>query len=478
MLLNKLLEDIEVLENEETGNPDISLVCADSRKAVPGCMFVCLEGGADDGHLHIREAAEAGAVLAVVSKKPDGFSGLPLIYTSSTREAFARLCNNICGRPTEKMKFFAVTGTNGKTSVAHLLRAVLTDAGYKSALIGTIGGNMTTPDPDLLYPLLEKLAGEDYDCVVMEASSHALALKKLSPIHFEAGIFTNLTKDHGDFHKSVEAYFEAKACLFKNCATGIFNIDDKYGNLLYNRRPCEKNISVSCTEGTDADYIAANVMSDIGGTRYELIAQNKIFRIWTAMPWRFALYNSLETAACASACGVCHRFIQSGISSVKCVSGRLENINPGGYFPGYPLIYIDYAHTPDALENSLRALRSIMKPSERLTVIFGCGGDRDREKRPVMGKIASELADRVILTEDNSRSENREDILAEIKSGIENTECVTEIPDRKKAIIYALSNSSKGDFLLLAGKGHDNYIIDYSGKHFFSEKKIIEDYYN
>lgn len=475
---DQLFCDIPILDIRGGVRRDFDSVVSDSRKVTTGGVFVCLEGKTADGHAFIKDATERGAAVAVVSHAVKD-SPIPFVVVDSVRSAYATLMNNLSGRPGDRLRLFAVTGTNGKTSVSTFLREIFKTAGYKAALVGTIGGNMTTPDPDVLYPLLRRLADDGTQIVVMEASSHALALKKLAPLSFECGMFTNLTMDHGDFHRTVQDYFEAKASLFEQCKAGIFNIDDKYGRYLFDRRSCKNVYGISALEAPvlNADFSARNIVFNENGARYELAAPSEIFRIWTDMPWKFAVYNTLTAAACAYISGVEYKYIQQALSSIKCISGRLERYNPGGSYAGYPRIYIDYAHTPDALENSLKALRGIMKQGEKLTVLFGCGGDRDREKRPVMGRTAAELADFTVITSDNSRSEEPCDIISDIEAGIPDGAEYITITDRREAIGYALSQASEREILLLAGKGHEEYIIDKTGKHFFSEKEILEDYY-
>ncbi len=476
---DQLFCDIPILDICGGVRRDFDSVTSDSRRVMPGGVFVCLEGRNADGHAYIKDAAERGAAVAVVSHALNN-SPIPFVVVDSVRAAYATLMSNLNGRPGDRLRLFAVTGTNGKTSVSTFLREIFKTAGYKAALVGTIGGNMTTPDPDVLYPLLRKLADNGTEIVVMEASSHALALKKLAPLSFECGMFTNLTMDHGDFHPTVQDYFEAKASLFEQCKTGIFNLDDKFGRHLFDSKPSENVYGISACESPvlEADFSARNIVLDENGARYDLSAPSDIFRIWTDMPWKFAVYNTLTAAACAYISGVEYKYIQKALSDMKCVSGRLERYNPEGSYPGYPRIYIDYAHTPDALENSLNALRGIMKQGEKLTVLFGCGGDRDREKRPIMGKTATDLADLTIITSDNSRSEDPYDIISDIEAGISGEASYITISDRSEAIRYALSQASDREILLLAGKGHEEYIIDKAGKHFFSEKAILDEYYS
>lgn len=379
-----------------------------------------------------------------------------------------------------------MTGTNGKTTVANMLGEILKKSGEATEVIGTISGNMTTPDPDILYPLLRKFADSGVKNVVMEASSHALALKKLVPLNFCVGIFTNLSKEHTDFHVDMERYFEAKASLFDFCDKAVVNIDDSFGRRLTDTIPLESCFGVSVNGCIDAStrFAAENVIFSYAGVEYDLVSNSgAVCRITSPMPWKFNVYNTLCAASAALVYGTDGEIIQTALKEFPGVNGRLERIIPCGIYPGYPHIYIDYAHTPDALYNAIGSLRSMMELSGgtldgRLTVLFGCGGDRDREKRPMMGAVASRTADFVIITSDNSRSENPSDIINEICRGVDSEKPHIVVENRRDAIISALEGARKGDVILLAGKGHEEYIIDCDGKHYFSERAIVEEYYN
>lgn len=475
MKLSTLLSALPCpVEISRACDPDISEIVTDSASASPSSLFLAIRGLHRDGHDFLSRAAALGACAAVVEPDYDGPDhGMLLIKTPDTRAASALLYSRFWGDPQNDLTIVCVTGTNGKTSVCHMLRAIWRGAGCKAELIGTIGQPLTTPDPPDLYRMLRQMADRGTKTVFMEASSHALALRKLSPLRPKYGIFTNLTPEHLDFHKDMENYLCAKAKLFQSCHTGIVNADDGYSAQLIRQSSCD---IIRYSALTDAvDFTARNIVSlGTGGIRYDCLTRNHLFRIHSTIPGKFTVYNSLAAVACAYTEGISPDCIRYALRGMEAIPGRLERVSlPSRQFA----VYLDFAHTPDALESILRTLREFMPKRGRLTVLFGCGGDRDKQKRPLMGKIASRLADFVIVTSDNSRSEDPIAIIDDILSGITPDTPHMVIPGRREAIEYAVRTAAPGDVLLLAGKGHESYEIDKNGKHPFSERSIVREAY-
>ena len=450
------------------GDPEITGVTEHSERVRPGGIFVCVRGLHRDGRDFVPEAIGRGARL-IVSETPLDGAGVPVLLTPNAREANAYLQSRFAGDPGKRLKLFCVTGTNGKTTVSFLLREILRRAGRKAGLIGTVTNGMTTPDPEEFYPLLRAFADDGCDTVVTEASSHALALGKLAPLRPDYAVFTNLTPEHLDFHGDMEHYFEAKASLFRQAKTGIVNLDDPYGRKLLSL-PLEKAVTYSVLDD-GADFTAKAVcLLGTSGIRYECLTENRLFRIVSPIPGQFTVPNTLAAVAAASADGIPPDLIRQAIAGMRGVPGRLERMPiPRDDFA----VYVDFAHTPDALENVLRAVRGFMTKKQRLILLFGCGGDRDRSKRSRMGTVAARLSDFIIVTSDNPRSEEPEAIIAEILSGIPEEFPHVVIKDRKTAITYAVASAAPGDVILLAGKGHETYEIDKSGPHGFSEKETV-----
>ena len=499
-LLNAAMMDTSAVLNFT--DVQISGICPDSRRIKQGEVYVAIEGLGTDGHLYISEAAKNGASCAVVSKKAyecgmlDGIY-LPMIVSDNTRESMAYMYSAINGHPQRRMKVIGVTGTNGKTSTATLIYEILRSADKKCGLIGTLGcfspkgkmavnghddtANMTTPDPEELYAIIGDMAKAGAEYLVMEVSSHALALSKVEPIYFDVGVFTNLTPEHLDLHGNMEEYFKAKARMFEKCGAAVINYDDKYGRILADNI---KNRSVGdllrdrimlCSmEGRACDVICSDVrLKGKNGIEYKLISRNMRLRLHSPMSGDFNVMNTAEAAMTCYALGIPLEHIKETVASFSGARGRLEKVKTDRECD--ISIYIDYAHTPDALENLIRCVRGFAD-HRRVVVLFGCGGDRDKSKRPLMGKIALGMADYVIITSDNCRSERAEDIISDILSGIENTDKYgahyTVIRDRKEAIECAIKTAKSGDIILLCGKGHEEYEIDSLGKRYFSEREI------
>lgn len=477
---------------------EITDIFSDSKKVKKGSLFVCIAGTRDNGHKHIGEAVEKGASVILAEKgaeiDEDIFlrDGAPiLLRTENTRKALAHIWNSRYSHPAKEMKLIAVTGTNGKTSITHMLREIFSTALYKTGLIGTVKcysgeklisirsedekANMTTPDPKELYEMLSVMRDDGVKYVFIEATSHALALDKLAPLRFEAAIFTNLTADHLDFHGSMENYLAAKKKLFHMADTAIINGDDAYSRSIAEEAEIGgcKNIRL-CTldDRRRCDYTAMNIKSlGCDGVEYILSSVFSVFKVRSPIPGRFTVMNTLQAASCALALGIDCRSIQDSLRHMKGIDGRFERVKlcSGADFS----VFIDYAHTPDALANLLLTAIDFRKRGQRIVLLFGCGGERDRSKRSEMGKIASHFADFTVITSDNSRSEDPRDIISDITVGFDFTRAqALIIENREEAIRYVIKNALSGDIILLAGKGHEEYEIDRRGKHPFSEKKI------
>lgn len=494
MKIIELFRDICIKQDLPREDIEVLGISSSSCDTKPGDIFVCIEGLRTDGHRFAREAVERGAVAVLCESgrgeeiAPDLPEGVLCFETENTRRALSFLWHRFCGCPSRGMQMIGVTGTNGKTSVTFMLKAILDSIGVKTGLIGTVKclcgdktvelrssdrrANMTTPDPGELYRILAQMRGEGVETVIMEVTSHALALSKLAPLHFDFGLFTNLTPDHLDFHGNMEEYFNAKKRLFCACDTAVINCSDRYGRSMAEFAEGHCRRVVRCGEGQELDYSAEHVNArGVDGVEYILNSISAIFKITSPIPGNFTVSNTLLAASAALEMSVLPSSIRIALASMRGIDGRLQRVKicHGADFS----VFIDYAHTPDALENLLRTAKSARMAGQRIVLLFGCGGDRDKSKRPVMGRIASTMADLVIVTSDNSRSERTEDITAQILSGVDFGACsCVVIPDRKQAIEYAISNALSGDIILLAGKGHEKYEINEKGVFPFDEEKL------
>ena len=490
MELERLLAGVAVKECRADPKMEIPQIVSDSRRANPGCMFLCLRGVRTDGHHFIPRAKEMGAAVAVIDDGACVPDDLPYVLVENTRAAAARIWNNYYGDPAKDMRVIAITGTNGKTSTSYILRAILAAAGYKTGLIGTvrclcgeeeidIGGGgeiadvpaaMTTPDPEYLYGAAAVMRDRGAEVLILEATSHALDLRKADALSIDVGIFTNLSPEHLDYHGTMERYLTAKARLFGLCPVGIVLSDDPASGSLMAAAPDCRFIRCSASGDGGADVRALRCeIQGIDGVSFVYYAKNAVFRLTCPVPGQFTVSNTLLAVTAALHLGVDPLTIQDALRSFCGVEGRMERVVlPGAAFT----LFIDYAHTPAALETLLRTVRGARRPGEKITLLFGCGGDRDPSKRPVMGRIASALADFVILTSDNSRTEDPQTILSQIRRGMDREKPHTVIPDRREAIRYAIREAKAGEILLFAGKGHEKYEIDAGGKHPFDEGEI------
>ncbi|MGI5971608.1 MAG: UDP-N-acetylmuramoyl-L-alanyl-D-glutamate--2,6-diaminopimelate ligase [Oscillospiraceae bacterium] len=477
MKLSDLLRGIDVLRTTVDLNTDINAVVYDSRKALPGCLFVAMAGFETDGHEYISSALEKGAAAVICQHAP---AGAPCVTVSDPRAALARIGANFFRNPAEEMTIIGVTGTNGKTTTTYILKTLLEKAfGAKVGLIGTnqnmigdkaLPAERTTPESFELQALLREMADAGCTHVVMEVSSHALSLHRVDGISFRTGIFTNLTQDHLDFHRTMEDYLAAKAKLFGMCEAGIFNIDDEYAGELMKNAACR--IFTYSAIRNEADLVAKNINLKPDRVEFEALTIDAISRAELHIPGRFSVYNALAAIAAMLELGAPLTTITSAIKSAKGVKGRMEVVPTGGR--DFTII-IDYAHTPDALENVIRTVKDFSKG--RTVVLFGCGGDRDPIKRPLMGQVAARLADYVIVTSDNPRTEKPEKIIEEIVGGMEGIKTpYTVITDRIEAIHYAIDSHESNDIIILAGKGHETYQIVGKTKRHMDEREIVAEW--
>ena len=442
-LATRLGQDVEIA----------SLTC-DTRALRPGGLFAALPGTRRDGNDFIPEALEKGAAAVLCAAAPSGDG--PWLLADDPRAAYGRLCANWFGRPGDRLRLTGVTGTNGKTTTTYLLKAILEHAGARVGLIGTnqilIGdrarpAERTTPDAYLLQSLLAEMADAGCGHAVMEVSSHALALRRTEGLWYEVGAFTNLTRDHLDFHGTMAAYRAAKARLFDQCAAGLFDLDDPTGRSFAGTVPCERH-GFAVDRPAEVRATALRLRPD--GTAFTVTGPEERCRVWLPIPGRFAVHDALAALGAARLLGVPLHVGAQALAHVEGVRGRMEVVPVPAPFT----VLIDYAHTPDALEKLLGAVRGVTPG--RVLCVFGCGGDRDRTKRPIMGELAAELADLVVLTSDNPRSEDPERICDEIAAGFPPgfSDLVRE-PDRRRAIRRALALARPGDTVVLAGKGHE-----------------------
>ena len=485
MKLNDLLKILDFKILVESADIEINSIEYDSRKVKDGSVFVAIKGYDTDGHLFIKEAIKKGA-SAIILDNRDYFEEdfkVPTILTKNSRKTLGSISSLFYGEPSRKLTVVGVTGTNGKTSITYLLKSILEEEGHKIGIIGTIEnqiGNktypssVTTPESRDLQELLSKMVEEGCSYCLMEVSSHALYLDRVAGISFKEGIFTNLTQDHLDFHKDLNDYLEAKKILFKLISEdgfSIINIDDPASKLILE---VAKGKIVTYALKNNADFQAVKVNLNLEGSDYLLSYRNGDKRFENVIDLKligeFNIYNSLATIAGALKLGVGMETIKKGIGKVK-VTGRFEVIKGSQNFS----VVVDYAHTPDGLANVLATARKITKG--RVICIFGCGGDRDKKKRPIMGRVAGELSDLVIITSDNPRTEEPNSIIDMIEVGAkEKIKEYFKIENRKIAIEKGISMAKKNDIVIIAGKGHEDYQIIGKVKHHFSDREVAEDY--
>lgn len=435
-----------------------------------GMLFVCVEGKNTDGHLLAAKALEKGASGIVCS------SDLGLekqIVTADTRAALAQLAAAFYGYPSEEIYLIGVTGTNGKTTTTHWMRDLFSAVGKRASLIGTLGADTgtgaentgyTTPDAVIMNRFLRESRQNGNEFAVAEVSSQALAQKRCEALSFRQAVFTNLSEDHLDYHGTMQEYAAAKASLFGMAQTAIINCDDPYADIML--RACKGRVQ-TCSVFSNADYFAQDISYKDGCVSYILVSGEDIARVKVLTPGLFSVYNSMTAIASCVEAGIDFYTACSLSSQMRPVQGRMQRVLLQMPFS----VCVDFAHTPAALQASLQAMRTQTKG--RLLLVFGCGGDRDREKRSLMGRVAASLADYTIVTDDNPRSEEAWKIRSRIISGFANKRCYTEIADRYEAIRYALRLAKAGDSVLIAGKGHEKMQIMADGQRFFDDVAAV-----
>ncbi len=479
MKLSEVLKGIEEIEVRGDLEIDVPSIAYDSRKVENGGMFVAIVGFKMDGHNYIESAIQSGAkIIAMQEGAYDAGmipEGITVVFSKDTRKFLPMVACNFYGNPTRELKVVGVTGTKGKTTTTYMIKSILEHAGKKVGLIGTIANYVgdkcyeserTSPESLDLQRMFREMVNNKCDVAVMEVSSHSLALDRVWGIDFDIGVFTNLTQDHLDFHKTFDNYLAAKAKLFTMCKEGFVNCDDMYAKKLMDMATCpittygiDNNPFVSAR-----DIIITNSYSD-----FKMPFNKVIQRIKVDIPGRFTVYNALAAICVSIRLGAGVEDVLAGLENVK-VPGRSEVVPTTRNFT----VIVDYAHTPDSLENILKASKVYTKG--KIICVFGCGGDRDTAKRPMMGEIAGKLAGYTVITSDNPRSEKPEEIIRQIEEGMKKTNGKYKvIVDRKKAIEHALRKAEKGDLILIAGKGHETYQEINGEKHHFDDREVVRE---
>lgn len=476
--LKDLTARINIVSSHGNLDREITGVAYDSRKALSGYLFVCIKGYATDGHQYAQQAVDNGAVALVVERDVSVIGDdVTVIKTDDTREALALISSAWFGDPWKDMALVGVTGTKGKTTTTYMIRSILEKAGRTVGLIGTVANcigtekipaRRTTPESYDLQEMFEKMKEKGADTVVMEVSSQGLKLSRVAGCEFELGLFTNFSKDHiGGFeHPNMEDYFTSKLKLFRMCKKGIVNVDAAYSGRVTENAGCPVT-----TFGIEkpADCRAENITTHSDSVEFDAVTPWFTRRVRVSVPGLFSVYNALGAIAACGLLGISADIISEGLSNVQ-VPGRAEVVaTPGRDYT----VMIDYAHTPDSLENILSTVKSFVRG--RLISVFGCGGDRDRTKRPLMGEISGRIADFTIITSDNPRTEVPSQILGDIEEGIKRTNGkYVVIEDRTEAIRYAMENADSGDIIVLSGKGHETYQIFKDKTIHYDEREIVE----
>lgn len=474
MKLIELLKDLTYEELTGDAGTEIKGLCTDADSLTQGDLFFCYKGTKFDSHDFAETAVKNGAAAIICERKIS--DKVPCVVVGDARAAIAVIARTFYGYADKKLKLVAVTGTNGKTTTTYMLKSIFDKNKNKTAIIGTLGisygdifisPELTTPDPIFLHGVFADMAEAGIEYVFMEVSAHALYFDKISGLHFTAGIFTNCTQDHLDFFKDMQTYAETKCKLFEGgkCDIAVVNSDDELGTALIAELPdC-----VSYGLENPADNFAVDITERIDGCSFVMNLSDELYEVNIRLPALHNVYNSLAAASCAHALGVKIETIAEGLNALDRVSGRLERV--AEYNGGQ--IFVDFAHTPDGLEKSLSALKKLCKG--KLYCLFGCGGNRDRTKRPLMGEKAAKYADFIILTSDNPRYEDQYEIISEIEPGVRKVGTgYVAVTDREIAIEYAVNLISKGDILLVAGKGGENYQDVMGIKHSYNDNTVIK----
>lgn len=487
MKLSDLIQSVPGGKLLRDSSREIASICYDSRDVSPGCLFVAMKGGSHDGHSYIPRAIEAGAV-AIVGEElfaDPGEGGVGYALVEKGRPSLGHLAAALYGNPSRKLKLIGVTGTSGKTTVTHLIQAVFNHSGAKAGLIGTLGTRVgdtliptkhTTPEPSDIQQVLAQMVDEGVQVVAMEASSHGLFQGRVTGCEFDCGVFTNIARDHLDFHKTLEAYLDAKLMLFRDypSASGkkfvaVVNADDAAAEAVISA--ASGNAVTFGVDCPTADFRACDIEVTESSVKFTLNHSCGSVPVEMAIGGYFNVYNALAATAAAVSLGMSVEDAVAGLAKAKSVAGRFESIKSAQDFG----VIVDYAHTPDELENVLRTARSITK--NRLIAVFGCGGDRDKGKRPIMGGIAAAIADVVLITSDNPRTEKPgriiEDILAGVPKDYQGKLLITM--DRREAIKLAIQTAKAGDVVVIAGKGHEDYQIFADRTIHFDDREVARE---
>lgn len=492
MHLSQLLEGLQIRNNIKTSSLEISDVIYDSRQVKKNCLFVAIRGFQSDGHQFIQEAIEKGASAIIAEEEPTISISVPLFLVSDSRLALAKISSNFFHHPTKSIRVIGITGTNGKTTVSYLAEAILQQAGYSPAVLGTINyrhqnkiysSSHTTPESYEIQQFVERVQKNGAESLVMEVSSHALDLKRVDFIEYDVCLFTNLTPEHLDYHKTIENYFQAKKRLFeelleksdKKNRAAILNLDDPFAAKLVSVISHARTITFSLSEDKGATIYPLSADFSLDGIHAEIQTPWGKMKIKTALLGKFNLSNILGAIGIGGSLGISLSKIEDALSSFTSVPGRLERVvNDKNIF-----CFVDYAHTPDALKNVIQALREIS--SEKILVLFGCGGDRDSLKRPLMGEQVASLADWGVVTSDNPRTEDPDKIIEQILPGLKKKGWIQEKnfivePDRKEAIRKIVQSAQPGNVILIAGKGHEDYQILGKQKIHFDDREIAREF--
>ncbi len=478
MTIAELFRDIR---HETFGDSSIEIndIKYDSRTVEKGDLFFCITGYNTDGHAYAKKAVDAGAVAVVVTDYQEGLTAVQ-VKVDDGRQAMALAAAKFFGYPAKRMSMVGITGTNGKTTTTYMVKQIAEKAGKKVGLMGTIVNMIgdeklhterTTPESIDLHRLLKRMADEGCDIAVMEVSSHSLSLKRVCGIEYDVAVFTNLTQDHLDFHKTWQDYVAAKSMLFEQARVSIINEDD---DSAANMIAAASHEVMRFAVKQPAQYFAKNIELTAAGVAYDVDLGTKTLHILVPIPGVFTVYNSLGAALCAYALGLETYFIESGLREMPAVAGRFELLDTRDQ--GFDII-LDYAHTPDSLENTLVTIREFAPA--RVMTVFGCGGNRDAGKRPQMGAIAARLSDYVVVTSDNPRFEEPQFIIDQIVGGLTGFDAeYTCIENRREAMKHAMESAKPGDIILLAGKGHEDYQEIKGVKYDFDEKKVVQDIFD
>ena len=478
MNIEKLVEGIELKNVSGISGQEINSV---SFKNDEECdLFISLKSDISECQNDVEKALKLNPKVVVTQNKID--TDIPNIVVKDIRSAMSLIACNFYENPSQKMKIIGITGTNGKTTSTYIMKSILEKAGYKVGLIGTncnivdnvvLPSHLTTPDPFELQALMKQMYDSGCDFVVMEVSAHALYFHKVDGIQFESAIFTNITQDHLDFFENMQSYAQAKSMLFKKNITkyAVFNVDDDYGHIFARYCDCKRVISYALDN--PSDVFAVNLKVNLSGSSFFVNAMDDISQMHFNIGGKYNIYNVLGCVACSRALGIDLDVIKEGVEAVDYVEGRYNTYKS---VRGYEVV-IDYAHTPDGLENLLKSVKELTE--KRLIVVFGCGGNRDTTKRPLMGAISGNLATISILTSDNPRFEDPNSIIDAIETGIKPiTSNYIKIENRKSAIEYATSIAKKGDVIVIAGKGQETYQEIKGVKHHFSDKEIVQEIFD